>query len=329
MSYTNTTHIRKELTKSNMFKNYKNLKPMPKLKIRCGLKGGLPFENLITDCCSGCLELNNVCYGNCTAAIFWYNKGYNFGKRQINIFDETLFLSDLTKISKNQKWFRLGWVSDCSFSHESWKIASHISELLNKRKLHLLIITKIHTIPSDDVLFQLAKNNTEIRVSLSALDTIDEIEKRLNFLLKYKTLGGISIPYLMSCKYKNQALDKNQQYIIDFIEKNNFLAGEHPLRVEHTNILRKELCDNGFSHPKYPHQYWFGRILHNHKNFILPPPTHLAPCYSLKYKSLTELKNIKYIRGARKNLPTYEDLKNNKIKNLKELNKHAAYSIQK
>ena len=220
-------------------------------------------------------------------------------------------------------------MSDCSFSCKSWKIAEEISSTLNKRKIHLLIITKVHTFPDAQTLIALAKNNTEIRVSISALDTKEEIEKRLNFLQTYKNLGGIAIPYLMSCKYKNTQLAENQKFIVDFITKNDFIAGEHPLRIENTNTLRKELCDDGFQHPKYKTQHWFGRIYSDHKNFLLPPPTHLSPSYHLKYKALSETSNIKYIKGAQKNLPTYEDLKRNKIKNIKELNNHAAYSIQR
>ena len=71
MIYTDTGNIRKQLIETNCFKNCNNLKPMPQLEIRCGINGGLPFENLITDCYSGCLDLKNVCYGNCTAALFW------------------------------------------------------------------------------------------------------------------------------------------------------------------------------------------------------------------------------------------------------------------
>lgn len=76
---------------------------MPQLQIRCGSNGGLPFENLITDCYSGCLNLGNVCYGNCTAALFWLNKGYNFGKRCLNKWNPSFFKKDLDLLSKNQK----------------------------------------------------------------------------------------------------------------------------------------------------------------------------------------------------------------------------------
>lgn len=105
-------------------KNYyqKNLKPMEKSKIVCGKKYGLPFEYLMTDVYSGCLNLNSVCYGNCTAAQFWLNRGYDFGKKVLNQFDPVLFEQAVKDLPNNQKWLRQGWVSDCSFSDESWSL---------------------------------------------------------------------------------------------------------------------------------------------------------------------------------------------------------------
>lgn len=135
-------------------KNYKSkkLKPMEKSKIVCGKKYGLPFEYLMTDVYSGCLNLNNICYGNCTAAQFWLKKGYNFGKKVLNNFDSNLFEKSIKDLSPNQKWIRQGWTSDCSFSNESWELITHISDILKKHNITLLIITKIHKMPQTKIM---------------------------------------------------------------------------------------------------------------------------------------------------------------------------------
>lgn len=307
--------------------NSKNLKPMEKSKIVCGKKYGLPFEYLMTDIYSGCLNLESVCYGNCTAAQFWLKKGYDFGKRVLNDFDSCLFESSIKDLPSKQKWIRQGWVSDCSFSNESWELTAHISDILLKYDISLLIITKIHKMPSKKTMEKLAKNKTEIRVSLSALDTKVQLEKRLKFLTEYKNMGGISIPYLMSSKYKNNILKDNQEYIINYIVENNFIAGEHPLRIEKDNPLFSELENDGFYHPLYKNQYWFGRILNRIENFVLPPPTHLREDYSLKFNNLTDFQNYFDKTIIKNNLPTYYELKENKY--TKEMFDHAAYNTKK
>lgn len=307
--------------------NLKNLKPMEKSKIVCGKKYGLPFEYLMTDIYSGCLNLNNVCYGNCTAAQFWLKKGYNFGKRVLNDFDLCLFENAVNELPANQKWIRQGWVSDCSFSDKSWELIALISDILFKHEISLLIITKIHKLPSKKIMQKLANNKTEIRVSLSALDTKFQQEKRLKFLIDYKNMGGIAVPYLMTTKYKNKILKNNQEYIINYIIENDFIAGEHPLRIEKDNPLFYELENDGFYHPLYKNQYWFGRILDNIENFVLPPPTHLKENYNLKFNNLTDFKNNFDKSIIKNNLPTYYELKSNKY--TKEMFDHAAYNTQK
>lgn len=307
--------------------NLNELKSMEQNDIVCGKKHGLPFDYLMTDVISGCISLNSTCYGNCTAALYWLNKGYDFGKNIINRFDHKLFEECINDLPDNQRWLRQGWMSDCSLSEEAWNMIVEISDILTKHGISLLIITKIHKRPSEKILKKLAENKVEIRVSLSAIDSRLELEKRLNFLLDYKKFGGISIPYLMTTKYKNKNLKENQNYIIKFIIENDFIAGEHPLRISQNNPLINELETNGFYHPKYNDQYWFGRILDNVDNFILPPPTHLKPEYNLKYKRFSSIPDTKKIIGVKNNLPTYNDLKNNNY--TKEMFDHAAYSMQK
>lgn len=314
---------------NNLFSDLdtQKLKPMKKLKILCGKKHGLPFDYLMTDIMSGCLNANHICYGNCTAALYWLNKGYDFGKNIINELDEKMFEKSIKDLPKEQKWIRQGWMSDCSLSSKSWDLVVKVSEILNKYNISLMIITKIHYYPSEMVMKKLANKKVEIRVSLSALDSLTEIQKRLKFLNEYKTMGGIAVPYLMTAKFKNNILKNNQEYIVKYIVDNDFIAGEHPLRISINNPLIKDLEGDGYYHPKYQDQYWFGRILNNINNFILPPPTHLKPEYSLEFITFSSILTKKNIKGIENNLPTYEDLKNNNY--TKEMFDHATYSMQK
>ena len=304
------------------------LKAMPKLKIGCGKACGLPFDCLMTDVVSGCLSQERVCYGNCTAAEFWKQQGYNFGKKVLNDFNKEFFISCIKKLPTEQKWLRQGWISDCSFTKESWNLTAEIASILNDYQIRLLIITKIHSVPEEDILCNLAKNKAEIRVSISALDTKEENQKRLKFLNNYRELGGISIPYLMSCKYKNETLADNQRFLVDYVIKNDFIAGEHPLRFDRQNKIIEELEENGFWHSKFPNQYWFGRIFEDIPNFLLPAPTHLKENYFLPTCSLSNLSAESDI-GLDGNLPTFKELQKNPQQQSRGLTKHATYVIQK
>ena len=309
--------------------NSKKLKDMPQIKIGCGRFCGLPFDCLMTDVMSGCLASNKVCYGNCTAAEFWKIKGYDFGKRVLNKFDKEFFIKCVKNLPNGQLWLRQGWISDCSFSQESWDLIAEISSLLNSFKIRLLIITKIHFIPKKSTLIKLANNNVEVRVSLSALDTEKEYKNRLKFLNMYRDLGGLSIPYIMSSKYKNEELNRNQLVLVNYVIENDFIAGEHPLRFDKGNEIIKDLEECGFSHIKFPNQYWFGRLFYNIPNFILPPPTHLKENYFLPTCYLSHLDMEHKIVGLDGNLPTFEQLSRDATQKTEGLMKHAAYVIQK
>ena len=304
------------------------LKAMPKLKIGCGKYCGLPFDCLMTDVISGCLPQKRVCYGNCTAAQFWKEQGYDFGKRVLNNFDKEFFISCIKKLPPEQKWLRQGWISDCSFTEKSWNLTAEIASILNDYQIRLLIITKIHSLPSEKVMHNLSENKAEIRVSISALDTEEQNRKRLNFLNDYRKIGGLAVPYLMSCKYNNKILSDNQEFLVDYVIKNDFVAGEHPLRFDKQNKIIDELEKDGFWHPKFPNQYWFGRIFEDIPNFILPAPTHLKENYFLPTCFLSDL-STKSIIGLDGNLPTFKDLQQNPQQQSRGINKHAAYVIQK
>lgn len=306
-----------------------HLKPMPKMPILCGTAAGLPFDCLMTDVMSGCLNINNICYGNCTAADYWITQGYDFGKRVLNEFNEVNFRKYIDKLPKSQKWLRQGWISDCSFTAESWNLTAQISTILNEYGISLLIITKSYTKPSKDVLQTLARNNTELRVSVSAFDLPKEINQRLAVLEDFREAGGKSIPYVMTSRYVAKDLSENQERLVKYVTTNDYIAGEHPLRFNNDNKILPELMKDGFWHPKFPDQYWFGRVLFDVPNFVLPAPTHLSGEYTLKFKKFSELPSGEKIPGIQGNLPTFEQLTRNNQSISEGLFKHATYIIQK
>lgn len=305
----------------------KALPEMPKLQISCGKAGGLPFDYLMTDIMSGCLPIEKICYGNCSAAEYWIDKGYDFGKKIVNDYNEDYFKEALQKLPSNQRWLRQGWASDCSFYNETWGLAAKAAKVSSTYDISMLIITKGYVHPSDSIIRELVEANAELRVSLSAFDTKAQINHRLKLLEKYRSLGGKSIPYIMTAKYSDDILDNNQQEIIRWIIEGDYIAGEHPLRLNRDNSGLKSLAEDGLWHPKFPDQYWFGRLLDHIPNFILPAPTHLKPEYTLEYKTLSEVGGAT-IEGIEGNLPTYSELKEGEILHNENLFKHATYEIK-
>jgi len=299
---------------------------MPQFDILCGKNGGLPFEYLMTDVVSGCLSAQSICYGNCSAAEHWFECGYDFGKRVLNRFDTKTFLESAKKLPKNQRWLRQGWAADCSFSKESWNLVQKSAEILADVDVSLLIITKAYRQPEISILKTLAQTNTELRVSLSAFDTIPQLRQRLGLLERFKDLGGKAVPYLMSARYSDDQLSNNQNALVDWITVGDYIAAEHPIRLNNDNSALSLLEKDGFYHPKFPDQYWFGRLFSAHKAFRLPPPTHLCPEYTLSFTSLSAAQG-KTILGLDGNLPTYEQLKSGYQEFSENLHKHATYEV--
>ncbi|NSL85915.1 hypothetical protein ECE50_003670 [Chitinophaga sp. Mgbs1] len=304
----------------------KDLAEMPVYDILCGKSAGLPFDYLMTDVYSGCLPIKSICYGNCSAAEYWINKGFNFGMRHINRFDEVKFRESIVNLPPQQRWLRQGWVSDCSLSKKSWDLLGPATDILMEYNIRLVIISKIFTKPSLEIMRQLAQNKAEIRVSISAIDTKREIEKRFEFLDAYRQVGGLAVPYLMSFRYADAALKNNQELIVSKIIADDYIASEHPLRLSNDNAGLESAEEDRHYHPKFADQTWFGRLYNDAGNFVLPPPTFLPPEYDFNYIRYSDLAKA----GAQfsfNNLPTYQDLIE---KNLIHTNTfdHANYDVK-
>jgi len=305
----------------------RGLPTMPRLQVLCGKNGGLPFNYLMTDVVSGCLPMTRICYGNCSAADHWIQQGHDFGKRVLNSFDRAAFRNSALMLPQNQKWLRQGWASDCSFSEQSWGIVADAADVLAELGISLLIITKAYNLPSDEVLMRLVKAEAEIRVSISSFDFLFQLSKRLAVLTKFQHFGGKAIPYLMTCRFSDANLTSNQDAIINWIVENDFIAAEHPLRFNSDNRVLSLLATDGFWHPKFPDQYWFGRICAGIPNFMLPPPTYLLPEYTLSFRFASEALG-QQILGLNGDLPTQDELRAGSVGKSGNLFKHATYETK-
>lgn len=288
--------------------NERDLLEMPAYDIGCGKSSGLPFDYLMTDIYSGCLPIKSICYGNCSAADYWINKGHNFGLRRLNHFDEGVFRQAISLLPPNQRWLRQGWVSDVSLSKKGWEVLADAAEILMESGVRLVIITKIFTRPSTLILKRLERTRAEIRVSVSAIDTKQEIERRFGFLDTFRQVNGFSVPYLMSFLYGDPLLKNNQELIVEKIVLDDYVAAEHPLRLNSDNTgLNNAAGTSSHLHPKFSDQTWFGRLYTAVPQFVLPPPTFLPPEYDfyfLRYSSYVQ-SGVQYPFN---NLPTYQDL---------------------
>ncbi|MFZ4462022.1 MAG: hypothetical protein ACOYN2_06035 [Patescibacteria group bacterium] len=120
---------------------------------------------------------------------------------------------------------RQGWASDFSYSEHAWEVLLEVAKMLKKHDIHLLVITKLFYLTKQrEILEELAELGVEIRVSLAASDTRIHLSKKLAFLEKYRSLGGVSVPYLMTAKYSIPELSANQQAIVDWVVQGDYIA---------------------------------------------------------------------------------------------------------
>lgn len=198
--------------------------------IRAGTRGGLPSDSLTTDLFWGCLPAPVVCYGNCFAAKAAFSRGYNFGCRVENKLDPHILCEDLKHLPTSQKFVKNGFNSDPSID---WNKARDFAEIITSSGLHLLFITKCHTQPTEAILSDLAKFGVELKVSISAIDLDQPLQKRLSVIKKYQSLGGLAVPNIMTAKYQNNDLMYRQDKIIEFLLEHDIPACENPLRLEY------------------------------------------------------------------------------------------------
>ncbi|PHM45279.1 hypothetical protein Xmau_00929 [Xenorhabdus mauleonii] len=69
-----------------------------------------------------------------------------------------------------------------------------------------------------------------MRVSISALDTNEQLKQRLDFIENFREAGGIVIPIVLTAFFKDITLMERQQNIVDWMVKHDYPAAENSLR---------------------------------------------------------------------------------------------------
>ncbi|APD49709.1 hypothetical protein [Francisella hispaniensis] len=284
--------IQEAISNSNktFIKNNEVLKPYSSTKIRAGIAGGLPFNSLVSDVSMGCLPKSSACYGMCFAAKSSWQKGFDFGKKITNIIDEDLLKKDLLRLPKNQKYLRCGWNSDPSWN---WLLSYKIANILRKNDLLTIFITKAFTKVPDILLKYIALTKAEMRVSLSALDTNAQLEHRLKFIERYRELGGIIIPILLTASFKEDELITRQNNIVEWLVQNDFPAAENSLRFPKDSFMLKFIDHSKVKTMSDESSLWSGRLYP--KKLVFPTTTSIPPEYTgINSSFLSEL-DLDYI----------------------------------
>jgi hypothetical protein len=142
--------------------------------------------------CSGCSIVRpNGCYDNCYAKNIASRYGLDFSnivdrefhknKKQLQFFDleDTEHLSDIVKQIKemDMPFIRIGEMGDPS---ENWEHTINVCSAISIAKMPIVIITKHWNTISKELLNDVRMMDICINTSISALDTDQEIEHRLN-----------------------------------------------------------------------------------------------------------------------------------------------------
>ncbi|WP_255430589.1 hypothetical protein [Xenorhabdus sp. TS4] len=249
----------------------RELSPAEPMLIRAGIAGDLPFNSLTTDVVTGCLPESMACYGMCFSAISSWENGIDFGKRINNHLDEDIFSCDLKALPDSQKYIRCGWNSDPSWN---WLLSTRMAELAREEGLLMIFITKSFKKMTDEVAQRLVAVKAEMRVSVSALDTNEQLQKRLDFIAYYRNTGGIVIPIVLTAFFKDITLMERQQNIVDWMVIHDYPAAENSLRFPDSAKI-SEVVEPSMVRPlDKGDQFWSGRL---YPDQLIFPTTTTVP----------------------------------------------------
>lgn len=234
--------------------------------VRAGRAGGLPFDSITTDLYRGCLSLAQTCYGSCFAAKAAYESGFDFAVRVENIIDRSVLLADLSRLPTTQRFLRNGWNSDASWN---WPKGLQLAEIIWQTNRFVVFVTKCFTPIPADVAHGLAGVGAELRVSVSAFDTPNQLRQRLDAVLSYRAAGGIAIPVVMTTAFVDNELNDRQDAIVDWIVRHDLPGAENSLRFP-AHLPVAGLLDQRHVRPlDESGDLWAGRLYGD----LLPVPT--------------------------------------------------------
>lgn len=153
-------------------------------------------------CHSGMNEGNNGCYGDCYSAHSAKIRGYNFSKTIerdfISLKHERQIIQQINKAGMS--FIRIGCNGDPS---ENWQHTFKILQKIKRCNKEIVIITKHWQILPDEFTTMLNELKICINTSISALDSEEQIELRLNEYNRLKPFCK-SILRIVSCDFNKK-----------------------------------------------------------------------------------------------------------------------------
>lgn len=224
---------------------------------------GCYILDTVKGCCSGIRHNKNGCYGDCYAKNIADRYGFNFGKsinRKILENNNQYFLyglNDVEHLSKiinqirsiDMPFIRIGEMGDPS---EDWDHTIDICKKISVAGKPIVIITKHWKKIPDSLINELKYINLCINTSVSALDTIPEIEYRLNQYERLKKVCN-SVLRIVSCKFNinnwdglarhniQKRLFENENTIDTIFRpsKDNYFLLKNIIKVQKVKFLNK------------------------------------------------------------------------------------------
>ncbi|WP_050515085.1 hypothetical protein [Streptomyces rimosus] len=240
--------------------------------IRAGRHGGLPFDSITSDLYLGCLPASQICYGSCFAARGSFDAGYDFGIRVENVLDTDLLRSDLRALPDDQRFLRNGWNSDASWN---WPKAYQLARLVRESGRCPVFVTKYFRTIDSGTLSGLVEAGAELRVSVSALDTAGQLRQRLAGLLAYQQAGGVAVAVVMTSLFAEEALNRRQDDLVEWIVRQDINGAENSLRVPPALPVSRLLDHDQVGVLDDSGDLWAGRLYGDR----LPVPTITSmPC---------------------------------------------------
>lgn len=140
------------------------------------------------------------CYGLCYACKMAKCRGFDFSvsvSRQP--YDEDRRAIEHAVSFHKLNWFRIGTMGDPS---HDWPLTLYVCEWLGRLKKPVIVTKHWRTCPSD-IIARLSKCGAVFNTSVSALDSEDEREYRLDQFYRVMSLGCRSFLRVVTCKFND------------------------------------------------------------------------------------------------------------------------------
>lgn len=169
----------------------------------------------------GCYGL---CYANKTAKLYGMKFNESITRKRMTIAE--LARLKRTVMAHEAKWFRIGNMGDPC---HNWDLTIDVCRLLARQKTPVIVTKHWISLP-DQYWAELVRLRVVINTSVSALDTFEELDYRVNQFTRMKAAGIRSVLRIVSCRFGNtdwgRARRKAQEWLFGFSS-----VIDNPLRI--------------------------------------------------------------------------------------------------